>query len=85
MIRGYLAKRRFTREHRWTQAHLSAYLDDDLRPHEHARASAHIGRCPECERVLRTLRRTVEALMALRGASADSVAPSVIERLRSEP
>lgn len=85
MIRGLLHRRRFMREHRWTDVHLSAYLDDDLAPGERQRVEVHVGLCPECRRVLQTLRKTVEGLMALRTPAPADLAPGIIERLREEP
>jgi anti-sigma factor RsiW len=85
MIRRLLKRRRFMREHDWTHAHLSDYLDDDLSPHERGRLEDHVGICPQCRRVLRTLRRTLESLMELPVERRPSVADGVIERLRGEP
>jgi anti-sigma factor RsiW len=79
-----LAKARFMREHRWTQAHLSDYVDGDLPPRKRERVEEHVHWCPECRRVLETLRRTLKALMDLRAAPGKSIAPSVIDRLRRE-
>jgi anti-sigma factor RsiW len=84
VIRRLLAKRRFMRDHRWTSAHLSDYLDGELRPDERARVEQHVHWCPECHRVLESLRRTVKGLMTLRVAAPESVAPGVIDRLRRE-
>ncbi len=76
--------RRFTfmREHRWTHARLSQYLDDELSPSERRRLEQHTGICPQCKRVLATLQRTLQALTALRHEPAPGVADGVIERLR---
>lgn len=84
MIRSALARVRFMRDHRWTGARLSDYLDDELRPDERRRLEEHVHWCPECRHMLETLRRTVAGLMALRTAHEGSVAPAVIERLRQE-
>ena len=81
----YLARRRYMREHRWTHAHLSQYLDEELEPGEIARAAEHLGVCPGCSRVLATLRRTVEALRSLGAEPEPGLADGVIERLRLEP
>ncbi len=86
MIRRFLEKRRFMRDHRWTSAHFSAYFDRELSESQRHRLEAHAGICPECRRVLASLRRTLEGL---RGLSRDSSPPpgladSVIERLRSQ-
>ena len=73
------------REHRWTHAHLSEYLDQDLGAADLARVEEHMSICPHCQRVLATLRRTLEGLRSLRAKPAPSVASGVIERLREEP
>jgi anti-sigma factor RsiW len=85
MIRRLLQHRRFLREHNWTHAHLSDYLDDDLSPSERGRVEEHVGICPHCRRVLRTLRRTLQSLMELPAEPHPSVADGVIRRLRGEP
>ena len=85
MIRRFLARRRYMREHRWTHARLSDYLDRELGSTERARVEEHVSVCPHCRRVLATLRRTLEGLGALRVAHAPGVADGVIERLRDEP
>jgi anti-sigma factor RsiW len=82
MIRRLLERRRFMREHEWTHAHLSDYLDDDLSSTERERLEEHVGMCPQCRRVLATLRRTLEGLMTLPVEPRPSVADGVIERLR---
>ena len=84
MIRRFLDRRRFMREHRWTHAHLSDYLDRELDPGERERVDAHVGICPQCSRVLATLRRTLEGLHLLRARPEPGLAEGVIERLRDE-
>jgi anti-sigma factor RsiW len=82
MIRRLLERRRYMREHNWTHAHLSDYLDEDLSPHERERVEEHVGVCPHCRRVLRTLRRTLESLMSLRAEARPGLADGIVERLR---
>ena len=84
MIRRLLAKRSFMRDHRWTQAHLSDYVDGDLRSGERARIEEHVHWCPDCRRVLESLRRVLTGLTELHATSGESVAPGVIDRLRRE-
>jgi anti-sigma factor RsiW len=74
----------FLRDHRWTQRHLSDYIDGDLDPRERDRVERHVGMCPQCRRLLETLKRTVAGLMGLRDAPTGDVADGVIERLRAE-
>jgi anti-sigma factor RsiW len=84
MIRRLLQRRRYMREHNWTHAHLSDYLDQDLTDAERERVEDHLSMCPHCRRVLRTLRRTLESLMSLPGEPRPGLADGVIERLRGE-
>jgi anti-sigma factor RsiW len=84
MIRRLIERRRYMREHRWTHAHLSDYLDDDLSPLERRRVEDHVGICPHCRRVLRTLKRTLESLTDLRRGGRPGLADSVVDRLRRE-
>jgi len=72
-------------EHRWTHAHLSDYLDSELDEGARVRVEDHVTLCPDCHRVLATLRRTMEGLRSI-GADPgrESVATGVIDRLRSE-
>jgi anti-sigma factor RsiW len=84
MIRRWFDRRRFMREHRWTHAHLSAYLEEQLTSEERDRVEAHASICPSCTRVLQTLRRMLDGLPMLRARPETGVADSVIERLRDE-
>ena len=84
MIRRLRERRRYMREHRWTHAHLSDYLNEDLSSDERGRVEDHVSICPHCRRVLRTLRRTLESLIDLRGEGRPGLADGVIERLRRE-
>jgi anti-sigma factor RsiW len=85
MIRDWLERRRYMREHHWTHAHLSEYLDGELAPDAQRRAEAHISICPHCTRVLATLKAAVRSLGDLMAEPRPSVADGVIERLREEP
>ncbi len=84
MIRRLFKRRRFMREHDWSHAHLSEYLDEELTAEERQRLEEHVRMCPQCRRVLATLRRTVESLMGLGDEPRPGVADGVIQRLRSE-
>lgn len=75
---------RIMREHRFTQARLPAYLDRELASGERRRVEGHIGICPECRRVLATLRRTLERLRTLSAEPQPGVAEGVIRRLRAD-
>lgn len=82
MTRGWLRRRRFMREHDWTHAHLSSYLDGELSDRDRRRVEHHTGMCPECTRILATLRETLRELMALHEEPLPSVADGVLDRLR---
>lgn len=84
MIRRLLDRRRYMREHKWTHAHLSEYLDQELSDSERERLEDHVSICPHCRRVLRTLRRTLESLMGLPREPRPGLADGVIDRLRGE-
>jgi anti-sigma factor RsiW len=84
MIRRLLAHRRYMREHRWTHARLSEYLDEELVAEQAARVEEHVSICPHCRRVLATLRRTLDGLRSLGSAPHAGVADAVIERLREQ-
>ena len=71
-------------DHRWTQRHMSDYIDEDMTSRRRARFEAHASICPECGPLLRGLLTMVHALRRLRAEAGRSVAPSVIERLRAE-
>jgi anti-sigma factor RsiW len=85
MIGRLLARRRYMREHRWTHTHLSDYLDGELGDDERRRIEAHTSICPQCTRVLATLRRTLERLRLLGADRRPGLADGVIERLHREP
>ena len=76
---------RFMRDHRYTRAHASEYLDGELDAHGHRRVEEHTGMCPACRHLVESLRRTVEGLMGLRTEPDGHIADSVIGRLREEP
>lgn len=76
---------RFMREHRWTGAHLSEYIDHELSEPELRRVEEHAGLCPQCHRMLATLRRTVSGLGSLgQPAPGDGVTEGVLGRFREE-
>ena len=83
MIHRLLCKRRM-RAHSWSQARFSDYLDGDLRSTESERVEEHVHRCPECPRLLESLRRTLRGLVDLRIAPDESIAPGVVDRLLRE-
>jgi anti-sigma factor RsiW len=85
MIRRLLERRRFMREHRWTHAHLSEYVDHELDHAERERVHEHVGLCPQCRRVLATLRRTLQELRGLGAPRRPDLADGIIKRLDDRP
>jgi anti-sigma factor RsiW len=80
---------RFPRDHRFTAAHASDYLDGLLDDAGRARVERHARFCPRCHALLEGLRRVLGAMREL-GRAGDpharrSVVPAVIARLRAEP
>lgn len=70
--------------HRAVQRRLSPYLDGELWGRQRRRVEAHVSRCPDCGRVLRTLTVLVESMHLLRTYSDGQVADRVVGRLRRD-
>ena len=75
---------RFPRDHAYTQAHLSDYVDGELDPAGSRRVDEHVGMCPRCRKMLDQLVRTVAALASLRPQPQPGLAEGVIERLHAD-
>jgi hypothetical protein len=77
---------RARRDHRWSQRHMSDYIDGELTPRQRRRLEAHARLCPECGPLRRTLTVLVWELRELGRSrpTGTTVADGVIERLRSE-
>jgi anti-sigma factor RsiW len=89
MIKRALNSLRFMREHRWTSTHLSEYIDRELSEPDSERVEEHVRLCPQCHRILGTLRRTVGGLRSLRDRPparppAGGTAEGVLGRIRDE-
>ena len=78
---------RARRDHRWSQRHMSDYIDGELAPRQRRRLEAHARLCPECGPLRRTLTVLVWELRELGRSrpTGTTVADGVIERLRGEP
>ncbi len=77
---------RMMRDHRFAGRHMMDGLDGELTPRQQARFARHVGECPECGPMLRSLIRMRAALRQVGEApiAAGSVVPGVLDRLRSE-
>lgn len=91
MVRA-IRRLRFRRDHRWTPAHLSAFVDGDLAARGRARVLRHVRDCPECRRALQTLERMLELIRAVGPAEragsapdADSAEPDRLDRTAVAP
>lgn len=80
---------RFRWDHRWTPAHMSAYVDGELRSRERLRLEHHVRECKECQLTLAGLRDVLDALQRLpapsRNREANQITRSVRLRLREPP
>ena len=85
MIRRLAGRLRFHRDHRFTQTQMSEYLDGGVPADGRRRIEGHVGACPQCRRLLATLRRTVENLRLLSAEPRPGVADGVVQRLREQP
>jgi len=81
MIRRLLGRVAFRRDHRFTERHMSAYLEGELPARAHHRVEGHVGVCPQCRRVFATLKRTVRSLQALGAPARPGLSEGIIERL----
>ncbi|HEY3189349.1 MAG TPA: zf-HC2 domain-containing protein [Solirubrobacteraceae bacterium] len=78
--------RRGPLEHRWTQRHLSDYIDRDLNERARRRLEAHAAECDDCRRTLGTLSTLVRMLRRLPSRADEYlvVGERVVVRLRDE-
>lgn len=81
MIHELYRRLAFARDHRHAQRRMSRYLDGDLSGDAAERIDDHVAVCPQCRHLLRTLRRTVEALRGLGRPHRSGLSETVIERL----
>jgi anti-sigma factor RsiW len=84
---GLVRHIRNRRDHRWSQRHVSDYIDGELAPRQQRRLEAHTRLCPDCGRLRRSLTVLVWELRELGRvrSTGTAVIGGVIERLRSEP
>jgi anti-sigma factor RsiW len=79
---GPLNRLRFALDHRWTPAHASAYLDDELSASERERVERHTADCPECRELLLQLSAMIGALGTLRDEQGELVAGAILSSVR---
>jgi anti-sigma factor RsiW len=81
-MRSPLARSRFARDHRWSQAHMSEYVDAELTARDRERIERHARDCSECRELLASLQQMILALATLPAPPAESVAVSVLAGVR---
>lgn len=72
------------RDHHWAGPRMSAYVDGELGERQQARLAAHASICPECHRVLGTLRRMLSVMAGIAAPApppADRIAGQVASRI----
>src|SRR4051794_31312078 len=77
-----LARIRFARDHRWSQAHMSEYVDAELAARDRDRIEHHTRECSDCRELLTSLQQMTSALATLPGHPAESVAGLVLAGVR---
>lgn len=73
---------RFRQDHRWAPAHMSDYLDAELSSGLGGRMERHLAECPECRRLLASLRTMLTTLQGLRSPGVDIDAARLAESVR---
>jgi anti-sigma factor RsiW len=79
---GLAERLRFVFDHRWVPGQMSAYVDGELGARDRARTEHHIGRCPQCRRVLDGLRETV-ALLRAQSAAREPAPAQFVSTVRA--
>jgi anti-sigma factor RsiW len=69
-------------EHKWSQRHLSHYVEGDLRPRARRRLDRHARDCVDCGRGIRAMRALVHALHGLDGLAGARAPGTVFDRVR---
>jgi anti-sigma factor RsiW len=86
---GFFHRVRFRRDHHWAPIHMSGYVDGELASSRRTRMERHLIDCPECRRLLASLRQMLDALQRLPApagaADALQMADSVRRRLSEPP
>lgn len=75
----------FRLDHRWVPGHTSAYLDGELDARGRARIERHARVCPECGRLLQSVREMLALLRAQPPARAPAALVSKVRARLAEP
>jgi len=69
-------------DHRWSQAHLSHYVEGDLNPRARRRLDRHARDCVDCGRGIRAMRALVYSVQALDGLAGVRAPATIFDRVR---
>jgi anti-sigma factor RsiW len=69
-------------DHRWSQQHLSHYVEGDLHPRARRRLDRHARDCVDCSGGLRAMRALVYALHGLAGPAGVHAPATIFDRVR---
>ena len=69
-------------DHRWSQQHLSHYVEGDLRPRARLRLDRHARDCVECGRGIRAMRALVYAVQGAGGLAGVRAPATIFDRVR---
>ena len=69
-------------DHKWSQQHLSHYVEGDLRPRARRRLDRHARNCVDCGRGIRAMRALVHALQGLDGLVGARAPATIFDRVR---
>lgn len=69
-------------DHRWTQRHISQYVEGELSPRGRRRFHRHAQGCTECTRAVRAMRALVYAMQGLGGPAGVRAPATMFSRVR---
>jgi len=72
----------FAGDHRWSQQHLSHYVEGDLRRRARRRLDRHARDCVDCGRGIRAMHALVYAVQGLDGLAGVRAPASIFDRVR---
>ena len=70
-------------DHRWSQRHLSHYVEGDLSHRARRRLDRHARDCADCGRGIRAMRALVYAVHGLGGPAGVRAPETIFDRVRS--
>jgi len=69
-------------DHRWSQRHLSHYIEGELRPRARRRLERHARGCVDCGRGIRAMRALVYAVQGEGGPTGVRAPATIFDRVR---